>query len=129
MGSHAACHAWGKIMNQPFSTNERLHHIEHMLREVLDKLDVLIEGELTIMSELTDQLDAAEAAAKANSDAEDSAMDVILKLTELVKNLGNGVTDPAILARIKALTDGMTAKASSLAAAVVAGTPASPAPV
>lgn len=107
-----------------YTTNERLGHIEQMLKAVLKKIDLLILGEEIIMTELTDQLDAAEANAKANSDAEDSAMALLIKLSDMIKALGTGSTDPALVARVKALSDGLRAKADALAAAVVAGTPA-----
>jgi hypothetical protein len=80
------------------------------------------------MSDLSDALDKAEAAAKANSDADDSAEALLVTLAQLIAGLKSGTTDPAQLARIAALSDALTARAGQLSAAVVAGTPQAPAP-
>lgn len=106
-----------------------VHHFHHSARDAeIDRrldliLGILIKMEHR-MSDLTDKLDAAEAAAKADADAETAAMNVIKTLADQIAALKTGVTDPAILARIQALTDATNQRAAALAAAVVAGTPA-----
>lgn len=99
--------------------------------EVLRRLDVIsqklglvIYNEEIIMGQLEDQLTQAEAAAKANSDADDAAEKLLLQLAQMITDLKANNTDPATLARITALSTALTARAGQLSAAVVAGTPA-----
>lgn len=76
------------------------------------------------MSAVTDALDQAEAAAKANSEADDAAEKLLVSIAQMVKDLQAASTDPATITRIKALSDALTARAGQLSAAVVANTPA-----
>ena len=80
------------------------------------------------MSELTDALDRAEAAAKANSDADDAVESLLTTLAQQIAALQTSQTDPATVTRITALADAINNRASQLSAAVVAGTPAAPSP-
>ena len=91
---------------------------------VLKDMGLILQRELKIMSQLTDALDAAEAAAKANSDADDSAEKLVLDLTALISTLKSTGTDPATVQRIDALTTALRARAAQLGAAVAAGTAA-----
>ncbi len=68
------------------------------------------------------ELDDLTVQVKANTDAEASAVLLLGKLSDLIKAAG---TDPAKLA---ALTADLDASKTALAAAVVANTPAVPAP-
>lgn len=79
-----------------------------------------IAKEDQIMSALTDQLDALEANTASIDNAEDSAEAAFTRLAQLIADLKAGVTDPAVLARIKAVADELQARAARLAAAVVA---------
>lgn len=106
-----------------------VHHFHHSARDAeIDRrldliLGILIKMEHR-MSDLTDKLDAAEAAAKADADAENAVMTLLTTLSAQIATLKNGVTDPAALARIQALADTTNQRAAALAAAVVANTPA-----
>lgn len=110
------------------------HHIE-LPAEVLDRLDdlsrkadLIIKNQETIMSALDDELTKAEAAAKANSDADDAVEALLITLSTQIANLKTTGTDPATITRIQALSTALAAKASTLAAAVVANTPAAAPP-
>lgn len=97
----------------------RLSVIDH-------KLDLISSKEDAIMSLETDALDQAEAAAAANSAADDAAEALLVKIAALIADLKNNQTDPATVARINALSTALNARAAQLSAAVVAGTPAAP---
>jgi septal ring factor EnvC (AmiA/AmiB activator) len=73
-----------------------------------------------IMSALTDQLDALEKNTKAIDDSEDAAEAAFTRLAAMIADLKTGVTDPAVIARIDAVSSELAARASKLAAAVVA---------
>lgn len=78
---------------------------------------------------ITEQLNALEAAVTANTDAEQSAITLLQRIPQLILDAANaGGVDPAALARITAVTDALKAKATDLAAAVVANTPVVPPP-
>jgi len=104
-------------------TDRKLDLIIAMLTAVLQK-------ETKIMSDIGDVLTKAEAAAAANSSAEDAVEALLLTLSQEILDLKNAAvgTDPTIVARIQTLSDTLNAKAAQLAAAVVANTPAPPAP-
>lgn len=99
--------------------------------EVLRRLDVIsqklglvIYNEELIMSAQDDALTAAEAAARQNSDAEDAAEKLLLKLVQMINDLKANNADPAIVARITALSTALQSRAAQLSEAVVANTPA-----
>jgi len=94
------------------------------LEALATKLDLIMQGELVVMSEVTDALDRAEKAAADNSAADDSAEQLISTLSGLVAQLKTQTTDPATVARIDALATALTDRASRLGTAVAAGTPA-----
>lgn len=73
-----------------------------------------------IMSELSDAVDALEANTTALSGVEESAEASFTRLAAMIADLKNNSTDPATAARIKALSDIVAARATSLAAAVAA---------
>jgi hypothetical protein len=98
------------------------------LDDLEDKLDLILEKEDTIMSIVTDALDQAEAAAAANSAADDAAEALLTKIAALIADLKNNQTDPATVARITALSTALNDRAGRLSAAVVANTPAAPTP-
>ena len=91
-------------------------------KPLFDKLDLVIAKENAIMSTLTDALDAAEAAAKANSDADDAAENLLKTIAAMVADLKNNQTDPATVERISALASALNTRASQLSTAVVANT-------
>ncbi len=84
------------------------------------------------MAAIDDVLAQAEAAARANSEADDAAEALLIAISKMIADLKAAGTDPATIARIQALADALNARAAQLAAAVVANTPAvepPPAPV
>lgn len=98
--------------------------IESLLREVLQKLDLVLSNQEIIMAQIDDELAAAEAAAKANSDADDAAEALLVTISKMVADLKANATDPATITRIQALSAAISSRASQLSAAVVANTPA-----
>lgn len=88
------------------------------------KLDLIIHQGIKIMSAITDSLDAAEAAAKANSDADDAAEALLVSISKAIADLKTNSTDPATVARITALATALHDRAAKLSAAVLANTPA-----
>lgn len=79
-----------------------------------------------IMTELSDAVDSIEAGAEADGNADNAAMAMLVKLSDLVKATAANGTDPAMVARINAVAAAMKARAQALADAVVANTPADP---
>jgi hypothetical protein len=102
--------------------------LREMLSLLLVRTEIITGNTETIMSALDDALTQAETAAKANSDAEDAVETLLTTLSTQIANLKTTGTDPATIARIQALATALTAKASTLAAAVVANTPAAAPP-
>ena len=95
--------------------------IERKLDRALDLLHTILKD---VIMAYEAELTAAEAAAKANSDAEDSAEGLLTSLNALIATLKTAQTDPVTAKRITDLTAAITARTAQLAAAVVAGTPA-----
>jgi len=106
--------------------NVNMHdpQVETLLRDVLSKLGLIIGNQETIMATVAENLDAAEAAAKANTDAEDSMIVVLNAVRSEVAALKAAGTDPTTAARIEALATALAARTPVLAAAAVANTPA-----
>lgn len=98
------------------------------LDEIEDKLDLILDKENTIMSLETDALDQAEAAATANSAADDSAEKLLITISKMVADLKANATDPATVARITALATAINSRAKQLGDAVAANTPAATTP-
>lgn len=94
------------------------------MQDAINRIEAIVNRidrkEDKIMSALTDQLDALEKNTAAIDNAEDSAEAAFIRLSEMIAALKTGVTDPAVLARIKAVSDELAARAGKLAAAVVA---------
>jgi hypothetical protein len=84
------------------------------------QLDAILANQEKIMSALTDQLDALEKNTKAIDDSEDAAEAAFTRLAAMIADLKTGVTDPAVLARIDAVSTELANRAAKLAAAVVA---------
>jgi hypothetical protein len=83
-------------------------------RYIINQLDRILEGERTIMADLS----TLEADVAAETTVEKSAIALLTQLADLLKSAG---TDPVKLA---ALHDTITANTAALAAAVTANTPA-----
>lgn len=77
----------------------------------------LLQTERAIHVAYEAELDAAEAAAKANSDTDDSVEQILVAVTALVANLKTAGTDPATAKRITDLAAALTARSSQLATA------------
>lgn len=76
----------------------------------------------------TEALDKAEAAAAANSAADDAAEALLVQIAQMVADLKNTQTDPNTAVRINALATALSSRAAQLGAAVAANTPAAPTP-
>ncbi len=92
-------------------------------QQLLQQIGVIIEKENKIMTAVTDALDAAEAAATANSKADDAAEALLISISAMVSDLKNNQTDPATVDRINALATAINDRAAKLGVAVVANTP------
>lgn len=110
-------------------THEHLHEIIERLVHMDRKLDFLCEQnrssfklEKSIMSKLTDALDFAEQTAMEDAAADNAAKELLVSLSKMIADLKEGVADPAAIARIEALAQGVRDRAASLSAAVVANT-------
>jgi len=93
-----------------------------LLRDMNAKLGLILQNQETIMATVTESLDRAEAAAKANTDAEDSIIIVLSALRADIAALKAAGTDPATAARIEALAAALEGRKNVLAAAAVANT-------
>lgn len=108
--------------------SESLHkHLETMevrLSRRLDRIEaylsIINHKENVVMSDLTDALDRLEAEELRDTDAEEAAKAAFNRLAQMIADLKMGSTDPAMIARISALSDAVAAKADSMAAAVAA---------
>ncbi len=97
--------------------------VKAQLFEIRAMLVLVLQKENMIMSAESDALDQAEAAAKANSAADDSAEALLVTISQMIRDLQQNQTDPATAARINALATALNGRSSQLAAAVVANTP------
>jgi phosphoglycerate dehydrogenase-like enzyme len=89
----------------------------------------LEKTEITTLTELEDKVTALEQKVAAENTVIDSAKALIVQENQLLKDaLAAGGTNAAVVARVQALADSIDAKSTDLAAAVVANTPAAPAP-
>lgn len=98
------------------------HEVRARLDAILNALGLILHKEDIIMSMETDALDQAEAAAAANSAADDSAEQLLLTLSAMIADLKNHTSDPQVAARITALATAINDRAAKLGAAVVANT-------
>lgn len=92
--------------------------------ELREMLSLVLRKEDMIMSIESDALDKAEAAALANSSADDAAEKLLVSISAMVADLKTHQSDPTTAARITALADALSARSAQLGAAVVANTPA-----
>lgn len=97
-----------------------ISRIDKAVAQIAIAVNAIKAEEDHIMSALTDQLDALEKNTKAIDDAEDSAEAAFTRLAAMIADLKAGVTDPAVLARIDAVSTELSSRAAKLAAAVVA---------
>jgi hypothetical protein len=80
----------------------------------------LLKTERAIQVAYEAELDAAEAAAKQNSDTDDSVEQILVAVTALVASLKTTGTDPATAKRITDLAAALTARSAQLATAAAA---------
>ena len=76
------------------------------------------------MSALSDKIDALTTEVEQMKTVEQSAVTLLNGLSAIIADLKNGVTDPAVLAKIDAANAALDAAKNDLAAAVTANTPA-----
>jgi len=100
-------YSWGDLQAQ-------LNRIEASLAWLKAEL---VQTERAIKVAYEAELAAAEAAAKANSDTDDSVEQILKVVTDLVASLKTGQTDPATAKRISDLAAALTARSAQLAAA------------
>jgi hypothetical protein len=112
-----------KFVNSPFGSE-----VPEWAKLILHKLDLATSERELIMSAESDALDQAEAAARANSEADASAEALLQKIASMVKDLSTNQTDPSTTVRINALSDMLNARAKQLSDAVVAATDSMPHP-
>jgi hypothetical protein len=105
---------------------EQLGRMEWKLDFLYEQNRSSIKLEKIIMSKLTDALDFAESTAAEDAAADSAAMNLLTNLSTMIAELKQGVADPAAIARIEALAQGVRDRAAALAAAVVANTPLAP---
>jgi hypothetical protein len=109
---------------RPNSTEQALQRIEQTLQQQNLKINVLIRMGVKLMSDLSDAIDAAEAAATADADANNAAAALLVSLSDMLKDaLANGTPEEQV-ARVRSFTDALNQRSADLAAAVVANTPA-----
>jgi hypothetical protein len=92
----------------------KLDRIEFKLDNILQEL---LRTERIVKMAYEAELGAAEAAAKQNSDIDDSVEQILRTVTDLVSSLKTQQTDPATAKRISDLAASLTARASQLASA------------
>jgi len=68
-------------------------------------------------------MDRAEAAATANSQADDAAEKLLVTISQMLKDAAANGTDPAMVARVTALADSINSRSAQLGTAVTANTP------
>ena len=100
------------------------YEVLRRLEVLSQKIDLVLLKENIIMSMETDALDQAEAAAAANSAADDSAEQLLITLSKMVADLKANTTDPATVQRITALATAISSRAAQLGTAVTTNTPA-----
>jgi hypothetical protein len=98
---------WNDLAAQLARIEQNQHWIMRELLQTERDIKVAYEAEL----------DAAEAAAKANADTDDSVEQILVAVTALVAGLKTGQTDPATAKRITDLAGALTARSSRLATA------------
>ncbi|HEX3058060.1 MAG TPA: hypothetical protein VHP62_01790 [Usitatibacter sp.] len=76
------------------------------------------------MSALSDKIDALTDEVTQMKTVEQSAVTLLNGLTAIIADLKNGVTDPAVLAKIDAAVAALDAAKNDLAAGISANTPA-----
>lgn len=103
---------------------DHLDRIEWKIDYLHGELRSIIFKENAIMSALTDAMDRAEAAATANSQADDAAEKLLVTISQMLKDAAAGGTDPAMVARVTALADSINNRSAQLGTAVAANTPA-----
>lgn len=99
--------------------------IKRQLQTIVDMSAFNSEIGLEIMSQLDDAMVEIEAAAEADTSADNAAKTMLVKLSDMLKAaLAGGGDTAAVTGRIRAIADGIKSRAASLSEAVVANTPA-----
>ena len=109
----------------PWTKNTRiLSEITWQLAHLSTQIATLTERITTMSLDLT----ALETAVAANTAVDQSASLLLTGLTAKIQELidAAGTADPALVAKLQALADTLTADNAALAAAVTANTPAQP---
>lgn len=95
-----------------------------ILRSLTQAVRALEAQVLTMNADLQAKFDDLEAKVTAETTVEQSAVSLLRGLSAQIAELKTGVTDPAVLARIDALSAAVAATTTDLSNAVAANTPA-----
>jgi predicted nucleic acid-binding Zn-ribbon protein len=116
----------GRDKSQDFVLGEILNHVKHLRNEVAE-----IRREQGIMQQqVQEALASLQTEVAAIRDTEQSAVTLITGLQSQLADALNSSNDATeVVAAVAAITEQLSTDAASLAAAVSANTPASPAPV
>jgi ATP/maltotriose-dependent transcriptional regulator MalT len=98
------------------------------IRAALARIETALQFSISKEFDMSAELDTLTAQVKANSDAVDSATALINGIAARIDAAVAGGATQATLAAMTALSSELKAKDDTLAAAVVANTPAAPAP-
>lgn len=109
---------------------DRMERKQDDILRLCGYLPLIYHKEFQIVSELSDAMDAAEAAA-AKEDTVEASVEALLtglsgQITDLAAKLATAGVDPALVARAKALGDHIAANNDKFTAAIVANTSAAP---
>lgn len=105
-----------------FGISERLHAVEESNKRMEAKIDFLISKTEKFMSTLSQQLLDLQAAAAADTNAENSAITLLNGLSAQLK----AAASTGDLAAVEQIAQQLDTNSAALAAAVVANTPAAP---
>jgi hypothetical protein len=101
-----------------------VHASDDPVTALLTKIMAALQKMEQTMSALSDKIDALTAEVEQMKTVEQSAVTLLNGLSAIIADLKNGVTDPAVLAKIDAANAALDAAKNDLAAAVTANTPA-----
>ena len=101
-----------------------VHASDDPVTALLTKVMAALQQMEQTMITLSDKIDALTTEVEQMKTVEQSAVTLLNGLSAIIADLKNGVTDPAVLAKIDAANAALDAAKNDLAAAVTANTPA-----
>jgi hypothetical protein len=100
-----------------------VHASDDPVTSLLTKVTAALQKMEHTMSVLSDKIDALTDEVTQMKTVEQSAVTLLNGLTAIIADLKNGVTDPAVLAKIDAAVSALDAAKADLAAGITANTP------